>query len=1479
VRRKPLVRTAFILTLILAACNSEETASGPAAQPRPTQIGEIEADAITAETDEPEDGQQEGVYQSAYQKGYDEGFAEGAARCNDGLEANYDYEFEGEDEQQMGHYNGFGEGYYDGYDACADAGEHGAGIDDVEAEERQQGAKEDDATPQRQDDVAAGQTTQSTQTMATEATTPAEETSNQTKPAPPASLASGIAPFPNLFLNPENMLNDRDTLPRTDLILVSPPDGTGMVAVTGQSGAVPFGQPERPWDSVNVIAVEWGTQDCVNRRHDGSFDARLEAPAGSTLYVLPIQSGNCIGQGIQTGPAAVLTVPETTSSPSAISATLGRAGSQLKWTAQGSLTGPGGIEFVVHEKSGDECLIPRIHLYRLFDGDGGYLSQVNVNVHGPALTPTGLPIESDNGSNGYYDVIEFMDAPDCLEYSQTLTPSSLPASLEPGWYLPRIIFGLRSSDNPLEFGVNTPDFQGTEFEGNTGFGYLPMVGVGTPPTPRLPTTLLNEAPSWGSAGIRGVVAEEDAGRFALGSRRSVIAPFIASPIDPLSGQSVHYTLEPYLPTVGYTGFAASLPEVLFGLDADNPGTLNVTLTTPDGTTTDLAGNAKVEMFVASAWFAGYPVLLPFSGPSHTVGLTTHLDGLDIYFDQPGLHTVRLDGTLLSSRGDEFIIEGTYDIWVAEPLDLSLGVFEGTPLEVGDAWNPTVVVEPGVPAEITIDISHYPDGNPARRQNNSITGTANRFGYFASDQAWRPTEHGEYLVEVTASYLDPVDGTLWMGARSSASIVATPNTEIIAHAERNSELAKAAGDQMLRTWFFNRTVDPTCGEAACDPIVAEGARGIGYPFFSGDVVWVADMTPLSPVITVNGPANVLTNVAPQLRPQNYCWIDECFEALDTNHLYSDTNSGSGIHHRPNDVTSWAYWYSTSMRPGVSVFSAVAEGKGGVHNTWYGHDTYSCQIGLPCRDFYFTPDQGGRGGSDTKGDEEGDFKLLFGGAVIKNGGEAHFAPYASMAVLIKEAEPVKPDGFLLRDDKGNRICPPYQGAAGGPANCGPLLTHRGRDVDLFITPTGTRPGNVLEPGDLFTFSGQAWPTLDVAVEVTVTAPDGEVRRFTDRANTVGYVDADAMSFIVDEPGVYEVHVSATQDRPIPSTGLAPDPALVADGRTTMDIYGYQHPLSAVLGAEDSTYRFYVVETVGNSAIGSDTSILHGNPGPDSIFGWAGNYVEKITFTHELPPGVTRGHYSLTAPGLLIEDGAISDSGTLTVDVDQDDLYETGFTQIILGADTLQLSIAYQTEDGWQARTLNQRGFSPLQSPAELVPSSSESPAGLTGCLPDEKELFSSNFESGSAGWDFSDNQAWSVVQAQDSKALRGAGHVHAFAGANWDEVVWRMRVKLSTGQAHLNFHASNGQRYLISFGQDWTQLIRDKPLAQASIPHRLEEWHVVEISLHQDVLRIAVDGVLEIEYAETDSLPPGGIWLEVLDKSVVLFDDVYVCEPPQ
>jgi hypothetical protein len=226
-----------------------------------------------------------------------------------------------------------------------------------------------------------------------------------------------------------------------------------------------------------------------------------------------------------------------------------------------------------------------------------------------------------------------------------------------------------------------------------------------------------------------------------------------------------------------------------------------------------------------------------------------------------------------------------------------------------------------------------------------------------------------------------------------------------------------------------------------------------------------------------------------------------------------------------------------------------------------------------------------------------------------------------------------------------------------------------------------------------------------------------------------------------------------------------------------------------------------------------------------------------------------------------------------------YETGL------ADTI--TVTYYAEEQFNQRAagtiLTHGARVPLAPPGKLVPASSDWPTGQTSCLQSETELFASDFESGTDGWSFSDDEAWSVVQVDGSNALRGAGHVHANAGDDWDEVAWRMRVKLLTGNTHLNFHARDDLRYLITFpnispvSEGGTNVRwRDVGIG-SNIHHSLNKWHVVEISLLEKVLRIGVDGVLEIELPDSNPLPPGGIWLEVLPDSEVLFDDIHICEP--
>jgi hypothetical protein len=945
------------------------------------------------------------------------------------------------------------------------------------------------------------------------------------------------------------------------------------------------------------------------------------------------------------------------------------------------------------------CLVPRLHIYRLFDEHGEYAGQVNLNVHGPVMTPTGQPIETDQGPQGYWDLIKPLSSP-CLKSSLSRYElGDWTASLEPGWYGPRLAFYTVDPVDPriehLQESLSQPLFG---VEANTHIGYLPLLKVGSAQTLQIPATLLNESVSWGSGGIRGIVAKEDAERFALGSRRSAQGPFIASPRDPLSGRRLTYLLEPYLPTIAYTGFTHLQPQIpLIALDESSLGWISVSLTKPGGEAMVLASKAPiVQSFLSGSQTNAYPVELSFAGPGRTYGVTTGLDSLEVEFDQYGLHTVQLEGILRTLWGQELEIRGTYEVWVAEPLDLSLGTFEGTPLEVGDQWSPVVVIEPGVPAQVGVTIDHYVDGDPGKKRSFSTTGNANAFGYFVANDTWAPDAHGEYITRVIASYTDPEDSTLWMGSRAGASIVATPRSPLVAHGVRDSQIAVSLREQhqiddtVLRPWFILRSFD-------IEPI------GLEYPFFRGDIAWLEDARPIGPFITLDDPQGVLATIAPQVAANRFWDVGgHGVEASDMKKLTMQTTVGQGGQHRKDAIDSWGYWYASAVRPDISIQHTVSE-IGAFHDHWYGHDSYNCQIGLPCFGAWLSADQGGR-----NGDEEGDIKLLFGGAVIKNADEQYFVPYASMATIIPEPLIDPATGMLVpRDPLGSRICPPYQGAAGGLATCGPILNIQGRDVDLFVTPTGTRPGSVLEIGDRFVFSGQAWPTLDVGVEITVTGPSGKVHSASGRANQIGYIDGKDKAFVVEEPGVYVVHVALTQDRPVPSTGLAPDPPVVADGQTLLSEYGYSNPLSAILGSLDSTYRFFVVES--SYDVPAKTQIELGKYYQDE---WTWHRVpSSITVTFAFPAGAKPAWQTVTIPGLIIADGAVSeDASELTVRLDREDLYTQGYTNVVLGAESLEITVVGTLNGQWFAKVVNLRGVSPLGgAPATVVISDIEKRPG--------------------------------------------------------------------------------------------------------------------------------------------------------------------------
>ena len=84
--------------------------------------------------------------------------------------------------------------------------------------------------------------------------------------------------------------------------------------------------------------------------------------------------------------------------------------------------------------------------------------------------------------------------------------------------------------------------------------------------------------------------------------------------------------------------------------------------------------------------------------------------------------------------------------------------------------------------------------------------------------------------------------------------------------------------------------------------------------------------------------------------------------------------------------------------------------------------------------------------------------------------------------------------------------------------------------------------------------------------------------------------------------------------------------------------------------------------------------------------------VRFT--LPANVESMRYTVTSPGLLIRDEEIDGSpGEVRVALDQDELYSQGYTNVVLGAESMEITLAGTIDGRWFAKHLNLRGVSPL------------------------------------------------------------------------------------------------------------------------------------------------------------------------------------------
>ncbi|MFV2072373.1 MAG: carboxypeptidase-like regulatory domain-containing protein [Thermoanaerobaculales bacterium] len=1023
--------------------------------------------------------------------------------------------------------------------------------------------------------------------------------------------------------------------PDASKISFGPIDGLGEATVTGSPGAT-VGLAHVLLVNLNSLQQAYTVSEA-----DGSFTSRIFAPPGSAILVkhgaIPAVNWDDLATGVsmklsvfpgtilvrshtQTGGGAGIpfaTVgtsdyitdfdPTTINSVSTAFALTGtlepsdvlNPGDEFSIQATVRVYGPG-----IDASSDliDAGVSGSLMLRMVADSSGRPVT--GSAFMSTTLTPTGFPIQGikppDRHLQAQVAAVGFTSSGSHSADAQLVVSAKLPNDLPSGTFIPALFLttnGFPSTGSWLASEVYPSAFESPQLT-------LPPITVGTAGggDRRLIWRLLMENPTQGT---RGAGAQEDRGWFEFAQQIvSQGAPFLVPPVDE-RGRSLTYRLEPYLPMFSWAD--RRIPgRPLIPLQLPG-GSLNVIVEEPDGTVRDLGTAEFVQSLSRSVATGSGRELNPGTTQIDDLySLTTMDDRFEVTFGKYGRNTVTMQGSADDIWGHTFQGGGVYDVWVAHELDMDPGVLPGTPLAVGDVFNPAVQVYPRVPAGITLKVTVYPDSDPTQATTRTVEGVCNEYGLFSpGGEGITFDAPGEYRVDLTAMYWTP-GGVLYMGAMTWGGVVMTPpaQAQLVAHGRRGLDSLEKIPDQ---SWFVSgRDLD-----------IPAGSISHTYnPYYRGDMLWtrfsdvdagIADggdslVLGASVQDTVGDIAQAITTRGALMKPE--IWrpgtLSERIQASEIP-LFSSTTSGYSPLLAPGDVDQIAYSYRSSQRPGVRVREVVAEDtqSGGY---WRLDTLYDNQLGV-----------------GVLGDQPNDFKFQYLGIVYRDltTGHSEYLGYGSGWIFIPDSDPL-----------GSRAMPPFAGAGNGgwTTDGGPILTLKGTDIDIFILPTGVRPGAILEVGDMFRFGGHIMPTLNSRVAVTVTSPKGVQHDVNGQADSVGYFYDNDDDFLIDEPGLWTVDVTVWHD------------GLCSGGQTTSP-----YPSGDVLGSDQGRYWFYVVEPGEERlTISSPTD------------GWmeVDDPIDPITITGSVPTNLTNVtvDYTISMPGFILEHGqATVSGGSFTFDFD--------------------------------------------------------------------------------------------------------------------------------------------------------------------------------------------------------------------------------------
>jgi len=944
----------------------------------------------------------------------------------------------------------------------------------------------------------------------------------------------------------DNITRWPDQPPRADLISVRHLETSHLSFVEGAPGAA------EPLVRIGMLNMQTGQLTAGFSESDGSFSIKFFAPPGAALQINQDRhasselynskrSSTVIHVPIPDPAFSISTGQKLSTGSVAFSAKGGGKGDpgvawltgtldSTDWQAGQSGTLSGTVD--IYSRNLDYGAVPD---FERIEGNGIAMLELLFNERGEQkaakpefsasdLTVTGMPIEmakvTDRRANESiiigrffffdYELVGAGHGRASWSLDYTVPPNT------PDGIYQLILTGKDDAQHPWIGGLTSDRifyedvFEAQRFHLTEVHGAA-RINIGQVQSPRLYSAiLLNDV----SNGSRGTISNTDIGKFGFSGHWVANAQKLILPPSTTPDGSVRkYNIEPFVPLTAFTSREWLNPPKV---PLDFPtGQLSATIRSPSGTRVSVGPHSIKGASAQQATTEVGESLAPGENNLDSLyALTTYSDDFELVLDEYGEYQVTLEGSITDIYGESYEISGVYSIYIAELLDIETGVFPGTPFEVGDSYAPAVIIQPGVPAKVTVSLSHFPNSSESARVDKVFTGDANRFGYFSSnDEDFSFTAAGEYLANYDIEYTSP-DGVLWMASRRWASVVETPDTNVITHGHRGSE--NAPDDfPTNRQWYLMKNGDLT------------KHTHFFSPYQIGDIMWMEDAGnetssgAMQNIVTLDDGDGTLTEL---IANRDLINLD-----IGSMHLHSssDTQVPPFVDPTQSDI-HWAYYYSSIGRPGVSVREFV--GTGVSPNAYWKFDTpYGYQLG-----------------SGYEGDQTNDFKFIFGGAVyrVPDSNFSHYGAYGALWTLLPDS-----------DTDGGRVMPPFQGAAGGPSG-GPLFELKGEEIDIFLHPQGVRPGSILEIGDVVSFSGQVAPTLPSKVQVEITAPSGAKRSFGGVANKIGYYFNPANDYVVAEAGIHTVNVTVFHD-----------------GATSAGQVDPPYPTGSILGTANGSFKFYV------------------------------------------------------------------------------------------------------------------------------------------------------------------------------------------------------------------------------------------------------------------------------------------------------------------